>query len=243
MPSGGARVNAGRPAGGIAQARRILLRAIQRGLAKAAIERGLDPDGTRAEDDLALDAASRIVGDMVIAGQGRDVLVLWAQVAPARDDPREPPSGGLSEALRRLPGVGRIFDADGADRSLDADEQIDVPSDSEPCEQGPTDSASVGAMNCETGEIVQPFFAPQKLLPGFVPSEPPKKSRGNIGLTEASLMPRGQRACIVELDGALIEFAPVASLAAKRHVNGERAPRAGGAGEVAGPPTPPPPPL
>lgn len=258
MPSGGARPNGGRKPGGITHARRILLSAIQRGLARAARDRGLDRlTGTDDEAELALECASRIAADMVLAGQGRDVLALWAQMAPKDAEADNQPSGGLSDALRRLPGAsqptfsapvsGRILDAEGQDESLHDDTSSGMPYESVGNDEVPTDSASVGT---ENSADAQPFFLPQQLLPGVVPlaqSSARSKHPPVLSLREASLLPggyRGERACVVELDGVAVEIAPARVERFKALRDDDRAQRVSQrAGEVAGPPTPPPPPL
>lgn len=267
MPSGGARANAGRRQGGVAHARRLLLSALQRGLATAARERGLDrATGLQDEEALAIECAQRIAADMVLAGQGRDVLVLWAQVAPKDGDPCNEPPGGLSGALRRLPGAtqptfsapvqaaiepgqGRIFDADGTDQSRDVDALRGQYDESAYYKQGPTDSASEGTTDSASA---QPFFVPQHVLPGFVPplhSLPACSMKpSEMGLNKASLLPGGRqggRARPVELDGVLVELAQSSVASFGSLQSGGLAQRAVSphAGEVAGPPTPPPAPL
>ena len=157
MGHGGARPGAGAPKGGISQARRLLLRGLQRGLANVGRANGFEGD----EEELATQSVAMIASDMVLAGQGRDVLAIWAQAAPKGDEGDE---GGkkspLLRALERMPGLGSVLDSSQpalapAQNSEESDEN----------DKRPTDPASVTQLH-------QPVFCPQwTLLPA--PTPPP----------------------------------------------------------------------
>ena len=101
---GGFRPGSGRPVGGISESRRVLDRAIRRGLADAA--RDLGHQGS--DDELSAATAAEIVRQMVRAGEGDRVLAIWQAVAPATE-PRGNAQPGddspLSAALGRMPGA------------------------------------------------------------------------------------------------------------------------------------------
>lgn len=114
MAGGGRRAGAGRPEGGISQARRLLVSALNRGLAIAGREKGLKGD----DEEVATEAAAQIAADLIRAGRGDEVLKLYAVAAPKGDED----GGGkgarspLLEALERLPGA---LDAPQASASTD----------------------------------------------------------------------------------------------------------------------------
>jgi hypothetical protein len=215
----------------LTDARRILLSAIQKGLAMAErayrLNAQLDTDlGGCGDESLALEAAARIASDMVLAGQGRDVLALWASVAVKSDgkDGGGAERGTLAEALRRLPGTkNSTFEPlDGAVQSPADSGQHETSGASSACDGSPTDYASVGAANqVVMADPSRPFFHPQGLLPGMVPLAGVSKPTSRLGFKAASLRDQlGERDC--ELDQA-------------------RAARAGdgGGGHAGGPPGPP----
>ncbi len=146
---GGARPGAGAPKGGISQARRLLLRGLQRGLAHAGRAKGLEGD----EEEVATQSVAMIASDMVLAGQGRDVLAIWAQAAPKGDegDP-DAKKSPLLRALERMPGLGSVPDS-----SQPAIAPAQNRAESTENAQAPTDPASVTLPD-------QPFFSPQRTL-------------------------------------------------------------------------------
>ena len=108
---GGTRPGAGRPKGGITDARRRIMAAINQGLAQAG--RRMYPDRVSQvnEDEAAIQTGAMIVDDMIQAGQGNDVMKLWAAVA--MKEPEGDKAGHkntLAEALSRLPAVGHVAD-------------------------------------------------------------------------------------------------------------------------------------
>ena len=108
---GGTRAGAGRPYGGISQTRRLIASAIQQGLAQAGRQKYPGRVHTCDDEQAAVDTAAMIVDDMIQAGQGNDVLKLWAAVAMKESDSN---SGGkkntLAAALSKLPGAGYVDD-------------------------------------------------------------------------------------------------------------------------------------
>jgi hypothetical protein len=198
----------------LTDARRILLSAIQKGLAMAErayrLNAQLDTDlGGAADESLALEAAARIASDMVLAGQGRDVLALWASVA-VKSDGKDGSAerGTLAEALRRLPGSkNSTFEPlDGAVRSPADSGQHETSGASAACDGSPTDYASVGTSNqtsngAVSADLARPFFHPQSLIPGMVPLAGVSKPTSRLGFKAASLRDQlGERDC--ELDQA-----------------------------------------
>ena len=152
MAGGGARPGAGRPVGGISQARRLIIRGLTRGLAIAGRAKGLEGE----EEEVAVESIAHIASDLVLAGQGRDVLALYAQAAPKSDDGDgdERYKSPLVRALERLPGM------------------VAVPESSQ-AGTGEAESSVIPAIHA-TGathpqSVVpsgQPFFTPQgQLLP------------------------------------------------------------------------------
>lgn len=151
---GGARPGAGAPKGGISQARRLLMRGLQRGLAHAGRAKGLIGD----EEEVATQSVAMIASDMVLAGQGRDVLAIWAQAAPKGDEGDE---GGkksvLLAALESLPGLGSVQNPSQLPRK-----PAENAAESKKNEPLPTYPAFVTRSD-------QPFFSPQgNLLPPSV---------------------------------------------------------------------------
>lgn len=153
---GGRRPGAGAPAGGISQARRLILRALQRGLTYAGQARGL----RGPEEEVAVESAARIASDMILAGRGAEVLALYIAAAPKADD-----SGGgddakspLLRALERLPGMGAV-PAQSIGKEAAAERDGNIADNPAPA----TDQVSVA-----------PFFHPQTLLipPHLEPSLP-----------------------------------------------------------------------
>jgi len=151
MAGGGARPGAGRPVGGISQARRLIIRGLQRGLASAMRAKGIDGE----EEELAVEAVARIASDLVLAGQGRDVLAIYAQAAPKSDDGDLEPGGHKSplvRALERLPGM--VPGPESSRAAMEATENAVIPAIQPP---GATHPQSVVPSG-------QPFFTPQKQL-------------------------------------------------------------------------------
>ncbi|MEJ1355725.1 MAG: hypothetical protein RPU39_13690 [Candidatus Sedimenticola sp. (ex Thyasira tokunagai)] len=99
MAHGGARSGAGRPGGGISQARRVLVTAIERGLAG-------DIEGQMTEEvriEQATQTAAQIAADMLGAGRGDQVLALYAASAPKSDQgDGNAAQSALQNALDRL---------------------------------------------------------------------------------------------------------------------------------------------
>jgi len=151
MAGGGARPGAGRPQGGISQARRLIIRGLQRGLASAMRAKGIEGE----EEELAVEAVARIASDLILAGQGRDVLAIYAQAAPKSDDGELEPGGHKSplvRALERLPGM--VPGPESSRAALDEKENAVIPAIQA---QGATHPQSVVPSG-------QPFFTPQKQL-------------------------------------------------------------------------------
>jgi len=152
MAGGGARPGAGRPVGGISQARRLILRGLQRGLASA-----MRAKGARGEDEeeLAVEAVAHIASDLILAGQGRDVLAIYAQAAPKNNDYDDAPGGHKSplvRALERLPGM--VTGPESARAASGEQENSVIPAIQA---QGATHPQSVAPPG-------QPFFTPQRQL-------------------------------------------------------------------------------
>lgn len=152
---GGLRPGAGRPQGGISETRRLLLRGLTRGLAHAGrIKHGLHGE----DEEVAVETVAMIASDLIRAGQGRDVLAIYAQAAPKSDEGEE---GGkksaLVRALERLPGM-----VDVPERSLSPLAASSEALEMQPSATRPTDYTSV-----------TPYFTPQVALPLPPYLEPP----------------------------------------------------------------------
>ena len=145
---GGARMGAGRPKGGISQARRLITAAIHKGLADAGRKKYPSLVSTDPEE-AAVQTAAMIVDDMIQAGRGGDVLKLWANVA-MKENTDEKGNGktSLAAALSKLPGAGQVLDVSQIGRSQP-----------EPAED------EGGTTHIERGEPEKmPYFAPQGCL-------------------------------------------------------------------------------
>lgn len=170
---GGARPGAGAPKGGISQARRLLVRGLQRGLAHAGrVKYGIAGD----EEEAAMQSVAMIASDMVLAGQGRDVLAIWAQAAPKGDEGDE---GGkksvLLAALESLPGLGSVPNPSQLPRK-----PAENAAESKENEPLPTYPAFVTPSD-------QPFFSPQgNLLPPSTLPPPVGVFSGDQALEPAS---------------------------------------------------------
>ena len=149
---GGSRVGAGRPQGGVSQARRLINTAITRGLAYGGRERAPDDFIGLTDDEAAVESAARIVSDMILAGQGNDVIKIWSQVATKDNDKESEPRNVLAEALARLPARNQVPDM--SRNSFDNGERLINTGDAD---RGTTDYKSGGVDN-------QPYFAPQGCL-------------------------------------------------------------------------------
>ena len=145
---GGARLGAGRPQGGVSQARRLITAAIHQGLADAGRKKypslvSVDPEVA------AVQTAAMIVDDMIQAGKGGDVLKLWATVAMKENpDDKANNKHSLAAALSRLPGAGQVPDVSRfGNNKPDAPELVG------------------GATHIERGDPAKmPYFAPQGCL-------------------------------------------------------------------------------
>ncbi|PKM43234.1 MAG: hypothetical protein CVV05_15420 [Gammaproteobacteria bacterium HGW-Gammaproteobacteria-1] len=162
MAGGGRRAGAGRPEGGISQARRLLVAALNRGLAIAGREKGLKG----SEEEVATESAAQIAADMIRSGRGDEVLKLYAVAAPKGDEDGGQKGGrsALLDALTRLPGA---IEAPQASRIPDNDEQ--TPTKSEDYARCSTDTQSgVHLRDAPEPPFEGMFFQPQPLL--FAPS-------------------------------------------------------------------------
>ena len=103
---GGARSGAGRPKGGVSQTRRLLSAAITKGLATAG-RRKFGSEMSQDDETAATQTAAMLVADMIDAGQGADVLKLWAQVS-SKDQQEQPQGSSLEAALKALPSASCV---------------------------------------------------------------------------------------------------------------------------------------
>jgi hypothetical protein len=131
----------------------LIIRGLQRGLANAMRAKGAEGD----EEELAVAAVAHIASDLILAGQGRDVLAIYAQAAPKSDDGDDQPGGHKSplvRALERLPGMVQGPEQSRADDG-EAGNAV-IPAIQAPGATYPQSVAPSG----------QPFFTPQgQLLP------------------------------------------------------------------------------
>ena len=149
---GGARTGAGRPQGGISQARRLINTAITKGLAHAGRIRYPDQVNGDDLDEAATQTAAMIVSDMIQAGQGNDVIKIWSQVATKDNDKETASKNVLAEALARLPARSQGPDVS---HNNNANSECLINTGDE--DMGTTDYKSGGADN-------QPYFTPQGCL-------------------------------------------------------------------------------
>jgi hypothetical protein len=130
----------------------LIIRGLTRGLASAMRAKGAQGD----EEELAIAAVAHIASDLILSGQGRDVLAIYAQAAPKSDDGDgdERHKSPLVRALERLPGMVAVPESSRADDGEGENAVI-------PAIQatGATHPQSVAPSG-------QPFFTPQgQLLP------------------------------------------------------------------------------
>ena len=108
---GGTRPGAGRPRGGVTDTRRRIIAAINQGMAQAGRRMYPDKVSQDDEDEAAIQTGAMIVDDMIRAGQGNDVMKLWAAVALKEPEGQTASKKNtLAEALSRLPDVGCVRD-------------------------------------------------------------------------------------------------------------------------------------
>ena len=108
---GGARAGAGRPQGGISLTRRLLTTAITKGLAHAGKMKYPSQVSSQNIEEAASDTAAMIVSDMIQAGQGNDVIKIWAMVAMKETEGQGNQSKNiLANALSRLPRPDHVAD-------------------------------------------------------------------------------------------------------------------------------------
>lgn len=103
---GGARSGAGRPKGGVSDARRLLLAGLQRALADAAAQAGLVEAGA-SEEERATVGIANIARGLIQAGRGDEVVKLYA-LSVTKIGAGEGEGSGKSPflaALARLPGM------------------------------------------------------------------------------------------------------------------------------------------
>ncbi len=181
---GGARPGAGRPEGGISQARRLILQGLQRGFEKAGRHKGL----TGEAEEVVVESIAHVAADLILAGQGRDALAILVQAAPKGDDV-EGDTGKKSplvRALERLPGLAGVPPQ--SQQHLDNREK-----------DGKTQGEQSRPTDCQS---VAPFFAPQVPLlppdldPSLPPSAPSLNARPELvraaGEGEGTPYPRGR---------------------------------------------------
>lgn len=183
---GGRRPGAGRPPGGISEARRLIERALRAGMAQAMRDRGSAGD----DDELAVAAAADVVRGMMLGGQGDRVLTIWASLAPkeapgsgGESSPDADQGDGLAGWLRRAPG------SDAGPISA----RLPVTLDSEPAPArvggaGPADCASAGP-----GDSCAPGALPGQRALGI--DAPERAPAGSIG-------PRAERVDAPRAPGA-----------------------------------------
>lgn len=176
---GGARSGAGGPQRGVSQARRLMLRALTRGLEIAGREHGLEGD----PEAVATETAAQIAADMIRLGRGDEVLKLYVLASPANDGQGEGSGKGsvLLDALSKLPGM----DDPVPELSSDATTEDGFPVNSTGYEGEATDGSSVAGSNGLMFHPQNPLFGPAGLaLAGArqaggraTPHTPPAPSR------------------------------------------------------------------
>ena len=143
------------------------MRGLQRGLAHAGRAKGIEGD----EEEVAVESVARIASDLILMGQGRDVLAIYAQAAPKSDEGDDPEGkkSPLVRALERLPGMSGV-----PEQSTAADRRAQKGLKTQNQAEGTTNPQSVVPHH-------HPFFAPQgRLLPPDLEaparssSEPPR---------------------------------------------------------------------
>lgn len=165
MQNGGYRPGAGRPKGGISQTRRLIASAITKGLAHAGRTKYPDRVSSTDLEEAAADTAAMIVSDMIQAGQGNEVIKVWAQVAIKESEGQNCQSKNiLADALSRLPSPSHDTDMT---RTREAEPE--APDTKGLADDRPTDTKSNGSLNL-------PFFAPQVPLDFDSQSDQPEQT-------------------------------------------------------------------
>lgn len=162
---GGARSGAGAPKGGVSQLRRIMSTAINQGLERAGRSKGLTGTG----EEVAQAAASHIISDMIIAGNGADVLKLAAAVDHNKGADNTGESSAVLAALKAKPGR-RI----GILSAQEQYQQVENETISSTYDERTIDIESTAQENSSFFNPEQPFFSPQNILSfeGDAPAPP-----------------------------------------------------------------------
>ena len=143
---GGARPGAGRPKGGVSDARRLLLAGLQRALAEAATDAGLVA-ASASEEDRATAGIADIARGLIAAGRGDEVVKLYA-LSVTKTGAGDDAQGGKSPflaALARLPGM--LAEAgNGTDPAQQAARRTPLLIESAACGAEPADRESDGPL-------------------------------------------------------------------------------------------------
>lgn len=173
MSHGGNRSGAGRKKGGVSETRRRLSKAIEVGTAHAVRQKAPELTQGKTDEEAAEIGAAMIVSDMIQAGQGADVLKIWASIAPKTDEGGEG-INDLSKAFSALPAHLK-----GTGEAQQAGTTTITPTESITYEDG--------AHHSELGAPVnEPYFLPQ--FPLLIP-EPEQMSQPEPATAATPLPP------------------------------------------------------
>ena len=188
---GGARSGAGRPKGGVSEARRLLLSGLQRALADAAAEAGLIEAGA-SEEDRATVGIANIARGLIQAGRGDEVVKLYALSVTKAGSGGEGEGSGKSpflEALRRLPGMVAGGE-NGTEPAQQGAVRIPLLIESAACAEEPADRKSEVPV-LEGWTTDDPAPAPASTGSASVEAISPHQGQRSSGAAMDSLLPQG----------------------------------------------------
>ena len=193
---GGARSGAGRPKGGVSDARRLLLSGLQRALADAAAEAGLIEAGA-SEEERATVGIANIARGLIQAGRGDEVVKLYA-LSVTKAGGGEGEGSGKSpflEALARLPGMVSGTE-NGTEPAQQAAVRLPLLIESAACAEEPADRKSEGpVLEGWTTDDPAPAPAPASTSSASAAAISPHQVQGqgqrSSGTAMDSLLPQG----------------------------------------------------
>lgn len=189
---GGSRSGAGRPKGGVSDARRLLLSGLQRALADAAAEAGLIEAGA-SEAERATVGIANIARGLIQAGRGDEVVKLYA-LSVTKAGSGEGEGSGKSpflEALARLPGMVAGGE-NGTEPAQQGAVRIPLLIESAACAEEPADRKSEGPV-LEGWTTDDPAPAPASTSSASAAAISPHQVQGqrSSGAAMGSLLPQG----------------------------------------------------
>lgn len=157
---GGYRAGAGAPRGGISDTRRRLLAAIESGVEKAGRHVGL----TGSREEVIEETGARMVCDLILSGQVRDVLAIWGQNA-TKDKEQNGDKNGKGSLVSALHQASNML-ANGTKTVQTPHDQTRDPATTPHNADRTRDTESTAPLKSPDDGLT---FIPQKSLPLVVP--------------------------------------------------------------------------